>query len=336
MDFFSIPTISNLTSIVICWALFSLACSGIHEAMVRIKAERGRFMKTYILQQLDDAANDINWGLELYRQGPVALLSRDVRKPTDQIDPDIFATTLLSAVANSNLVLNKLQTLQTRAAEGSAEAGALLTQLTDIAHPTLRHFKAATLLLHPSDQVGLFSSLMANAELKASSEGPAIYDNVINGLKEWYGGLTDRLSLWYKKATHRRLFWLGLVIAVVVNVDSVRLFEVFNANPQAKTAIIEAYHRDSAYLNRLAQQPAGSDSMVFRQWQGYTNQIHALADSTGLPVGFSYSVFKSPPTTRQDWMLKVLGLLISAFAASLGAPFWFDVVNKALSLKPKT
>jgi hypothetical protein len=216
MNFFSIPAVSILVSVVICWALFGLACSMIHESVVRIKAERGRFMKAYLLQQLADDANDINWGLELYRQAPVSLLSRDVRKPTDQIDPSVFAPALLSAVAGSNLVQTKLQTLQGQAAAGSAEAGKLLAKLAPFENSTLRQFKAATLLLHPSDQVGLLSSLFADAELKASGSVAAeaeVYQHLLTGIEDWYHGLTDRLSLWYKKVTHRRLFWLGLLIA---------------------------------------------------------------------------------------------------------------------------
>ena len=73
MDLFSIPAVSILLSIVICWALFGIACSMIHEAIVRVRSERGHFMKKYLLQQQTDDANDLKWGLELYRQAPVAL-----------------------------------------------------------------------------------------------------------------------------------------------------------------------------------------------------------------------------------------------------------------------
>lgn len=39
------------------------------------------------------------------------------------------------------------------------------------------------------------------------------------------------------------------------------------------------------------------------------------------------------PSTFGGWMLKVLGLLITGIAVSLGAPFWFDVLNKFMVVR---
>ena len=33
------------------------------------------------------------------------------------------------------------------------------------------------------------------------------------------------------------------------------------------------------------------------------------------------------------WPMKVVGLLITAFAAALGAPFWFDMLSKIMSVR---
>jgi hypothetical protein len=33
------------------------------------------------------------------------------------------------------------------------------------------------------------------------------------------------------------------------------------------------------------------------------------------------------------WILKVLGLAFTAIAASLGAPFWFDLLNKFITVR---
>jgi hypothetical protein len=41
----------------------------------------------------------------------------------------------------------------------------------------------------------------------------------------------------------------------------------------------------------------------------------------GLPKGFL------------DWLYKILGLLLTAAAISLGAPFWFDLLGKVVSLR---
>jgi hypothetical protein len=353
MDFFSIPAVSMAISIVICWALFGVACSMIHETVVRTSAERGRFLKSYLLRQLDDSANDINWGLELYRQGTISLLDQDVQRPTDNIDPSVFAASLVAAVAGSHLVRTKLQAFQQQLATNADANPAMQTlqaTLSSIKDPTLYHFKAAILLLHPSEQLTLLSSVLANAELKAStadSSESLVYTHLVDGLNQWYQGLSVRLSTWYKKKTKRRLFWLGLLVALLLNVDSLQLFTYFNANPQARQAVIAYYERDSAYLNNLTHRidsgtrdtsalTARDVDSLKTQAKTYIDKMKMLTGSAGLPIGFAYSVFREQqrPAFR-FYLLKLLGIIVSAFAASLGGPFWFDLIKKAYSIKSK-
>jgi hypothetical protein len=75
--------------------------------------------------------------------------------------------------------------------------------------------------------------------------------------------------------------------------------------------------------------------------------------SLGLPIGWDTSNTDLFPPGREwkllpketdwglikNWLLKIGGLLITAFAISLGAPFWFDLLNKFMvvrsTVKPK-
>jgi hypothetical protein len=56
-------------------------------------------------------------------------------------------------------------------------------------------------------------------------------------------------------------------------------------------------------------------------------------------VGWNRADPRTTPQTTADWLTKILGLLLTAFAISLGAPFWFDVLNKIIvvrsTVKPK-
>jgi len=36
---------------------------------------------------------------------------------------------------------------------------------------------------------------------------------------------------------------------------------------------------------------------------------------------------------RDQWLTMILGWLITAFAVSLGAPFWFDLLNKFVNIR---
>jgi hypothetical protein len=50
----------------------------------------------------------------------------------------------------------------------------------------------------------------------------------------------------------------------------------------------------------------------------------------GLPIGWGGT---KPPQTAVDWITKILGILMTGLAVSLGAPFWFDLLNKFIVVR---
>jgi hypothetical protein len=54
--------------------------------------------------------------------------------------------------------------------------------------------------------------------------------------------------------------------------------------------------------------------------------VEAISTAS-LPIGWS----ELP--RRDQWLTMILGWLITAFAVSLGAPFWFDLLNKFINVR---
>jgi hypothetical protein len=56
-----------------------------------------------------------------------------------------------------------------------------------------------------------------------------------------------------------------------------------------------------------------------------------------LPLGWAPKTATSDPrripSQRGEWIAKVVGLLITAAALTFGAPFWFDLLKKIVSLR---
>jgi hypothetical protein len=53
-----------------------------------------------------------------------------------------------------------------------------------------------------------------------------------------------------------------------------------------------------------------------------------------LPIGWSPTTH--PPLSADyswPWLIKVAGWLLTALALSLGAPFWFDLLNKLVNMR---
>lgn len=376
MNLLDIPILSTAIAIVISWALYALFCSYVHEALMQIKAERGRFMKNYLYLQLMDNSNGINWAEKLYSHGTIDLLSRDPKKPTNDISPRLFAETLIEVVGSSKLVQNRVEELKNE------------PWIVNYNSKVLHDFKFGTQILNPSDLVSLFRQAMHSAELKTlpGKDGAApseaeLYGHLTEYLENWFGELTGRLTLWYKKKTRERLFYLGVLIGVIINVDSLQLFSFYEGNPVAKAAVIQYYEdhpeifprekvrasdqstemrvqesvpeaadtvtnaagsrvdgpkQDSLLPTKPTENPMNNLKAIAAQdsldavRNRIIKSIDSLVVSSKIPVGWKYNLIaRRAEMDFGDYLLKILGILISGFAASFGAPFWFDLLKKA-------
>ena len=182
-----------------------------------------------------------------------------------------------------------------------------------------------------------------NANLKRAFNG---LDHLTGGdltktrreLERWYDGAMDRASGWYKRSTHARLFWLGLGIAILLNVNSVMLAQHLATDPQSR----ELANHLAASVAQAG--PEGAPDKLNR----YQDQL----DQIGLPIGWdtpavkrianSFPARPEPPARPGlaywlNWLgallALVLGYAITGLAVTLGAPFWFDLLNKFMVIR---
>jgi hypothetical protein len=294
----------------------------VHEAIAQIKAERGRFMKYYLHKQLWDEPNGINWASLLYLHGSIDLLSRAPDKPTNDIAPRLFAESLIETVGNVQLV------------QMSDEAAEIAYN-----QPALANFCKAIQLLKPSDVMAFLKQSMNSAEMQALAQTPGneglVYENLVNNIQQWYVEFTQRLTTWYKKKTRQRLFILGALLGLMINIDSVQLFGVYKNTAGARESLINYYEKNAVALEQLANRKDSGVNITQtkKQIAGFQQKMDSLNKSIQLPVGIQYSFVLHPQQLWDAWILKLLGVLISGFAASFGAPFWFDVLKRYFSMK---
>jgi hypothetical protein len=132
-------------------------------------------------------------------------------------------------------------------------------------------------------------------------------------IEKWYNSTMDRVSGWYKRQVQLIIFALGLVITVGLNIDTISFISSLSNNTLLRASIV------SAAQGAAATQPSAG----FAGLQRVFEQIQPVA-------GWSTSAL---PADFWGWVLKIVGLLATTFAVSLGAPFWFDVLNKFISLR---
>ncbi len=132
-------------------------------------------------------------------------------------------------------------------------------------------------------------------------------------IETWFNNGMDRASGWYKRKTQWIQFFLGLCLVILLNVDSVRIGRtLFAINSPLRASLVES-------AKSFVVQPGGTNRPI-------KDVVEAISN-VSLPIGWS----EFPKLNQLPIVL--LGWLITAFAVSLGAPFWFDLLNKFVNVR---
>jgi hypothetical protein len=162
----------------------------------------------------------------------------------------------------------------------------------------------------------------------------------IANIAAWYDSAMDRVSGAYKRATQKLLLGIGLTVAVVLNVNIIAIaHHLFRDDVERATIVAraESIARDSSFIG------GGSQAQYAR--------ARATLDSLRLPIGWD-DMQLTPPWDRRVvrdasgaersvtelrlWAYvfePLVGWTLAALAAMLGAPFWFDLLNKVMVVR---
>lgn len=173
-------------------------------------------------------------------------------------------------------------------------------------------------------------------------------------IEEWYNSSMDRVSGWYKRRSHVTVLILGFVVAVAVNADSVLIVRRLASDRALRDSLVASanFYADQAVKNQSAATPAEkpihtpcAELCTDETPQCKLKKTQCEIAALGLPLGWSSRSderlrFGSPDMFfRQHLPDHIFGWLLTTLAISLGAPFWFDVLNKIIviraTVKPK-
>lgn len=165
--------------------------------------------------------------------------------------------------------------------------------------------------------------------LKPSSE-----DDLRKKIESWYEASMDRLSGLYKRKITRRLFWMGMIIAAVLNADAIAVFKHLSTDEKARAAIVE---QAIQFTKDHPDETALIDSARSLLEKEINQQNEGLKQTLG--IGWYWSSVKKEWEQNAGWFMvswvlsKVLGWIISAYAITIGAPFWFDLLKKIIQVR---
>ena len=202
---------------------------------------------------------------------------------------------------------------------------------------------------------------------KENKAGEALYALAMNAkgdieafqksLENWYSDSMDRASGWYKRYTQRILLFIGFGLAVMFNVSTVRVAQTLWFDRDTRAAMANAadqyvkQHPDPP--NTKSGDTSSKEGDLVKKLKESAEAFDTETSSALLPVGWKYSLGEYWLSIRESlskfswdktwWgpfdvrLLHALsvfaGWLITAIAISLGAPFWFDMLNKIMVVR---
>jgi hypothetical protein len=156
-------------------------------------------------------------------------------------------------------------------------------------------------------------------------------------LEDWYNSAMDRVSGWYKYRTQKILFAIGLILAVSVNVDAIKIVKQLSRDSTLRQSIVAA--AGAAKQPQTGSTVSASDTIKAVQRQ------MADVEGLGIPIGWTHvpdilvkkvreaNGAASYGPWRWSYVNALFGWLMTAVAVSLGAPFWFDMLNKIMVVR---
>jgi hypothetical protein len=162
--------------------------------------------------------------------------------------------------------------------------------------------------------------------LRMLSDAKGDRDRFRRSLEHWYDDTMDRVSGWYKRYVQRIIVIASIALVAALNVDTINIAQVLWRLPTERAVVASA---------AAAQATAGD-----KGGGSADQQVRDIA-ALDLPLGWTPShkgtvASTDPqhaPLDVSSWLLKLLGLLLSVLAVSLGAPFWFDALGKLGQLR---
>lgn len=140
-------------------------------------------------------------------------------------------------------------------------------------------------------------------------------------VESWFDDAMERVSGWYRRRVHLVMWVLAIAVTVVLNVDTVRIADHLWKDKTVRAVVVARTENPPPSATQAPPVTAVATSV---------DKLKELE----LPIGWSA---ETRPSDGWDWFLtvwrKAIGLLLTAAALTLGAPFWFDLLGKVARVR---
>lgn len=244
---------------------------------------------------------------------------------------------------------------QTRSVDGGQTSSESPLMLSQIRQDDLRkHLNT----IHKSDTsrpMTLTRSATGETVAPEVIEDENVIEKAKASFKKHYDEIMNRATGWYKKSVQWNLIVIGLIIALAFDADTFKIYTNLTGNPDDRQKLIELATNFSNE-NKIEIYTAQRDTTSGNVGQGDTSAVQRVSDLRSLmdsllvneiqnvpsPLGLgwqksiSQQLEEAQAKGREAWkfyIFKLFGWIVTALAVSLGAPFWFDMLQKVINIR---
>lgn len=148
--------------------------------------------------------------------------------------------------------------------------------------------------------------------------------------ERWFDEVMNRASEWYKRSLKWWLFGVGLTLATIFNADTIKIYKNISANATVQNFLVEMASNYAAKKDSMA-----GPNLNLSVEESIARMDSALQNVEALrsPLGLGWDVAAIQHSTPFDWLIKIIGLILTGIAVTMGAPFWFDLLRKMLAIR---
>jgi hypothetical protein len=335
---FNSTTLEVAIGMALIYLLLSLFCSAIRETIAGVLGSRAKNLERGIVS--------------LFTSGSLPARDSEGLLRKDDSGKPIPGTALATAIYNHGLVQSLYRSSEAQSLKqwwgGGTKlpsyipsrtfAAALFDILfsnpgtagsTDASVPpasssSAEHLQRMLSMLHDLPASKAREAILA---LVTQAEGDVVKTR--RAFEAWYDDGMDRAAGWYKRKTQWVLFTLGLLIAIGLNVDSIVVGRSLWTSPALRSYAITAAEQ---YAKAKDGKPPSLTA----------SQDLATLQSLALPIGwngqkYTWRTNNTGMTDRGainiNWAFAIGGWLLTAIAMTVGAPFWFDLLNQFMVIR---
>ncbi len=171
-------------------------------------------------------------------------------------------------------------------------------------------------------------------------------------LRQWFEHTMDRMSGWYSRQTKWLLFVWGVLFALVLNVDTFNVAGTLWTDDVTRAAAVSAAEAVveggdetdcvpadddpfSCVDQAVAKVNEAEDLGIPMGWPDWPwNWDNQTVDVDGQPIeGQTIGDDSRIPQDAGAWVFRLFGIAVTGAAIAMGAPFWFDLLNKFVNFR---